>query len=463
MGRPRPKAYVYDPGTNSWVKGNVRHLKGYAGEQSIGFHFGERGYFIVDGPSGAGGHGITSHGFDGVAFNPETRDLVIYDNKAYRKLGSVGSASAIEKNLEQNLEELIERVGKTSAGREMPHSEEILRQLKRALKAVNEGKGWPKGVRLAISNASGNSLRVSKKLAGAGIKWVDYNDLRGIERARYTNPKMKRILKEFDERVARWEKQAAEKITEREARLVEKRVGKAVAEHAALFAEKRLPKIIAKLLLSKSAKAAAHRAATFIPVAGWIFDAEDAYHGVEDIFRGHTARGLAGLGFAVGSVAADFLNLGDAVSGVGGTVLAIAAHGALMAGQIGVQMERAQERMDELQKEISEKGALPPDQRLRDYYDLDDDAIRDLKNDFTKPDNAPDEPVELPPLPDDGEDEDYPPPPLLFNPLLRAFAHDPHGSSHVPPGPKPGTSAPQPAPRPLPVPVPTVPRDFPCA
>ncbi|HZQ55950.1 MAG TPA: hypothetical protein VFB14_27395 [Bryobacteraceae bacterium] len=446
MGKPKPKAYVYDPETNSWVKGDVRHLKGYSGEQSMGFYFGERGYFIVEGPSGAGGHGITSHGFDGVAFNPETKDLIIYDNKAYKKLGSVNSASAIERNLEQNMEELIERVSKSSAGREMPHSGEILQQLRRALKAVKEGKGWPKGVRLAISNASGNSLKISKKLSGAGIKWINHNDLRSIRRARYTDPNMKRILKELDERAARWEKEAAEKITEREARLVEKRVGKAVAEHGALFAEKRLPKIIAKLLLNKSAKAAAHRAATFIPVAGWAFDAEDAYHGVQDIFRGHTARGLAGLGLAVGSVAADFLNLGDAVSGVGGTALAIAAHGAIMAGQIGVEMERAQEKMDELQKEIADKGQLPPDQRLRDYYDLDDDAIRDLKNDFAKPDNAPEQPLDLPPLP---EQDDYPPPPIQFH-----RPYDPPEPLIVPPVPKPPPYQPRT--------VPQVPRDFPC-
>jgi hypothetical protein len=462
MGSPRPRAYVYNPQTNSWDKGNVRHIKGYAGEQSMGFYFGERGYFIVEGPSGAGGHGITSHGFDGVAFNPDTKDLVIYDNKAYKKVGSVGSASAIEKNLEQNLEDLIERVSKTTAGKEMPHSTEILNQLRRSLKAVRSGKGWPKGVRLAISNASGNSLKVSPKLAGAGIKWINHNDLRGLQRARYTNPKMQWILKEFDKRAARWEKQAAEKITEREAKLVEKRVAKAVAEHGALFAKKRLPKIIAKLLLSKSAKAAAHGAVKFIPIAGWAFDAQDAYHGVQDIFRGHTARGLAGLGLAAGSVAADFLNLGDAVSGVGGTALAIAAHGALMAGQIGVEMERAQEKMDELQKEIADKGALPPDDRLRDYYDLDDDGIRDLKNDFAKPDNAPDEPVELPPLPEN--DNDYPPPPLQFNPPI----DDDEPiivPLIVPPGTPSGKPAPPPHPHPnaRPTPSPQVPRNFPCA
>jgi hypothetical protein len=461
MGSPRQIAYEYDPATNSWVKGNVLHLKGYAGEQAMGFHFGERGYFIVEGPSGAGGHGITSHGFDGVAFYPETKDLIIYDNKAYKKLGNVGSASAIEKNLEQNLEELIGRVSKTSAGREMPHSGEILKQLRSALKAVRTGKGWPKGVRLAISNASGNSLQVSKKLAGAGIKWINHNDLRGLQRARYTNPKMKRILKEFDKRAARWEKQAAEKITEREAKLIEKRVAKAVAEHGALFAKKRLPKIIAKLLLNKSAKAAAHKAAQFVPVVGWAFDAEDAYHGVQDILRGHTARGLAGVGLAAGSVAADFLNLGDAVSGVGGTVLAIGAHGALIAGQIGIEMERAQEKMDELQREIADKGALPPDQRLRDYYDLDDDGIRDLKNDFAKPDSAPEGPVELPPLPDDDDDAGYRPPPLQFNPPPDQY-NPQYGEPLIVPPPvsKPGKSAPPPPPRPAP--VTPVPRDFPC-
>src|SRR5690242_8724017 len=49
---------------------NPAHDRGHAGEQSMGFYWGERGYFLVEGPSGAGGHAANARGFDGVAFNP---------------------------------------------------------------------------------------------------------------------------------------------------------------------------------------------------------------------------------------------------------------------------------------------------------------------------------------------------------------------------------------------------------
>ena len=83
------------------------HDRGYAGEQSMGFFLGERGYFFVEGPSGAAGHGVTSPGFDGVAYNPKTRHLIIYDNKAFGRSGNVRGASAIDpnKNLSQNLDQ----------------------------------------------------------------------------------------------------------------------------------------------------------------------------------------------------------------------------------------------------------------------------------------------------------------------------------------------------------------------
>ena len=73
--------------------------RGHGGEQSMGFYWGERGYFLVEGPSGAGGHAANAAGFDGVAYNPTTGHLVIYDNKAFARAGNVYDASAITKNL----------------------------------------------------------------------------------------------------------------------------------------------------------------------------------------------------------------------------------------------------------------------------------------------------------------------------------------------------------------------------
>jgi hypothetical protein len=70
-----------------------------------------------------------------------------------------------------------------------------------------------------------------------------------------------------------------------------------------------------------------------------------------------------------------------------------------MAGQIKIEMERQEEKMKELGEEIQRTGELPPDARLRDYYDLDDDAIADLKREFQMKDSEPEPEPELPELP----------------------------------------------------------------
>jgi hypothetical protein len=74
-------------------KDALRSARGGGGEQSIGFWLGDKGYVIIEGPSGTGGHGINAHGFDGIAFNPDTGDLIIYDNKSLARSGNASSAS----------------------------------------------------------------------------------------------------------------------------------------------------------------------------------------------------------------------------------------------------------------------------------------------------------------------------------------------------------------------------------
>ena len=78
-------------------------------------------------------------------------------------------------------------------------------------------------------------------------------------------------------------------------------------------------------------------------------------------------------------MASDFLHLGDAVSGVGGTALSLAAQGGTIAGQVAIEMSRVQEQMDRVLAEVDRTGHLPPDGRLRDEFELDDDTIRELK------------------------------------------------------------------------------------
>lgn len=162
------------------------HARGYAGEQSMGFFFGERGYFIVEGPSGSAGHGLTASGFDGVAFNPKTSHLVVYDNKAYARVGNAANATAIDRarNLGQNLDGLILRV---QAMKDMPNKFQILDMLRKTKVAVQTNGPWPDNVDVAVSNASGRSTGVGSRLAGSGISFIDYYQAPSIARRVLSN------------------------------------------------------------------------------------------------------------------------------------------------------------------------------------------------------------------------------------------------------------------------------------
>jgi hypothetical protein len=155
--------------------------QGYGGEQTMGFVLSHWGYFLVDGPSGAGGKAYNEPGFDGVAYNPKTDHLLIYDNKTLSRLGNVSAATAIDPgvNLEQNLtgkpgdnriDGIIRRV---SAMRHMPHQHEILRQLDRTLAALRLKAPWPSNVHIAVTNAHGQSTGITQRLRRLGIEFWD--------------------------------------------------------------------------------------------------------------------------------------------------------------------------------------------------------------------------------------------------------------------------------------------------
>jgi hypothetical protein len=235
---------------------------------------------------------------------------------------SVDSATALRENLIQNLEQQIERIeAHRAAGHEIPHADNILKMLKEVKAAAHAGKGWPGMVKLYVYGASGRVKRLARKLVTPRgelkIEFKSWKDLTKARKPWYQNPAAKKAIQDLDKEVLRLEKEAAEAIIKREAReLATKKIEKVAAQWGVKFVEKRLPKLIAEGLLKRSAKAAARRALSLAPVVGWGLDAQDAYHGIEDIFRGHVARGFAGIGLAVGDVAADFLYLGDAISGV---------------------------------------------------------------------------------------------------------------------------------------------------
>lgn len=153
---------------------NESHDRGYFGEQSMGFILGEQGYVFIDGPGGAGGHGITSPGFDGVAYNPRSNHLIIYDNKAYRKTGNVGRASAIDgARLVANLSGMEAKV---RSMQDLPDRDRILGLLLQLRKAVRDGRAWPTKVQIAVTNAGGRSTGVTTRLSRRGIEFVHWED-----------------------------------------------------------------------------------------------------------------------------------------------------------------------------------------------------------------------------------------------------------------------------------------------
>lgn len=469
------KATRFDARTGKQVKEYLRHARGSGGEQNIGFWLGDKGYVIIDGPSGnplpgvkAAGHGVTAHGFDGIAFNPNTGDLIIYDNKSLARAGNASSASAIERNLQNNLDEAIERIEKqVKGGRNFPHSNKVLDKLKAARRALASGKGWPKSVQLHLYNAGGKNISgISKALAGKGIRFIDFYAAERIRRPLAFNPAMKTLNDRLRRSALQAERKAGVQLTEKAIGALDRQIAKIAEKKGVAFARKKMPSLIGKAVLKQSAKQAAKRAASFLPVIGWGFAAEDVYKGTQDIMRGQVARGFAGIGIAVGDAAADLLHIGDAVSGVGGTALSIGVQGAAIAGQISIEVERFKEKMNELGEEIARDDQLPPESRLRGYYDLDDDMIADIRSEFeSSPVNETEPPPDFydPPPPMELPLEFLPPP---FTPLLppppelpefpacRPGSPQPHPSQ-----PQPAQSQPQPAPaRPLPIP-----KDFPVA
>jgi hypothetical protein len=148
---------------------------GYFGEQGSGFVLGSQGYFLVEGPSGDGGHAANAAGFDGVAFNPTTNDLICYDNKCFAAVGNVGSATAIDpaKNLANNLDALIARL---TASRDIPRRFQMIDLLRRTrLSLTTAGVSPPPNVRIAVTNYGGNSRGITQALRNRGLTFIDMN------------------------------------------------------------------------------------------------------------------------------------------------------------------------------------------------------------------------------------------------------------------------------------------------
>lgn len=148
-----------------------RHARGYAGEQAMGFtHYKEsEGWIFFEGPSGAGGHGVTQSGFDGVAYNTRTGEVHLADNKSLAATGNVSSATAIDpaRNLGKNLDGLIQRV---EATKDVPGRIRLLGLLRQTRAALTTGKPLPPAVKLVVTSEGGRTTGVSARLAAAGVE-----------------------------------------------------------------------------------------------------------------------------------------------------------------------------------------------------------------------------------------------------------------------------------------------------
>lgn len=148
-----------------------RHARGHAGEQTMGFNLyrQEEGWIFFEGPSGSAGHGTTSPGFDGVAYNVKTGEIHLLDNKSLKATGNVHSAPAVDptRNLGKNVDALIARV---EAAQDVPGRMRLLSRLK-ALKAalVTDGP-LPDDVKLVVTSQGGNTTDVSPRLKAAGVQ-----------------------------------------------------------------------------------------------------------------------------------------------------------------------------------------------------------------------------------------------------------------------------------------------------
>jgi hypothetical protein len=154
-----------------------RHARGFAGEQQMGFtqYRWEDGWAVVRGPSGAGGHGITSSGEDGLFYNVRTGILRIADNKAFTRGGNVSSATAIDptRNLLQNLDEMIADVEGIGSSAEVPIRQDVLRLLRQTRAALRLGQPIPGRVQLVVHNEYGSSSGITQRLQDLGVRFVD--------------------------------------------------------------------------------------------------------------------------------------------------------------------------------------------------------------------------------------------------------------------------------------------------
>jgi hypothetical protein len=153
------------------------HARGYAGEQGMGFAgYPQPEWALIEGPSGAAGHGVTASGFDAVAVRVQgTFEIHLVDNKSLARAGNVSSATALTKNLISNLDALIATVNdvRLNGFARIAQVRASLAQARAALSTP--GAQLPSNVRLIVTNVGGRSTGVTANLAAQGVQFRNLN------------------------------------------------------------------------------------------------------------------------------------------------------------------------------------------------------------------------------------------------------------------------------------------------
>jgi hypothetical protein len=174
--RPAAEQYVTQGDELVPVPTYAPHARGYAGEQGSAFQLYrvEDGWVVVRGPSGAGGHGVTTRGEDGLFYNMRSGALHIVDNKALQRSGNVSSATAITRNLLTNLRSARDEVAAMDP-RIFNQRNKVLVLLRRTIRALESGEPLPGRVSLIVTNFYGRSTGVTERLRRQGVRFVDVN------------------------------------------------------------------------------------------------------------------------------------------------------------------------------------------------------------------------------------------------------------------------------------------------
>lgn len=147
-----------------------RHVRGYAGEQGMGFQLypNSDGWIFIEGPSGSSGHGVTNPGFDGVAYNTKTDELHLIDNKSLKRSVNVNSATAIDptRNLSRNLDKLIKHL---ETIKDLPGRIRVLDLLRQTKNVMINNQSLPSNVKLVVTGVGGQSSGVSARLESLGV------------------------------------------------------------------------------------------------------------------------------------------------------------------------------------------------------------------------------------------------------------------------------------------------------